>query len=149
MLKERLQGRDFTCHACGYNLRDAGGIQCPECGTVIAMPVAESKVGGPKPASAGKPLLWAGGALTLACLFVIAWGISRVAGLGPTPMARTTGRIAAGAVFIASFPLMLMAASLLRTVVIGGRLRDARPSRASIALGLLCLAAAIWVLITS
>ncbi len=149
MLQERLHGKDVTCHACGYNLRDAGGVQCPECGTVIAMPVPDPRAGKPTPGGGKAVTLWAGGAMVLASLFVIAWGVQRIWGLGPTPMGRAAGRVAAGAVFIASFPLMLMAASLLRSIVMGGRLRVARPSMMSIVLGVLCLSAGVWVLLTS
>lgn len=40
-----LAGTDQACHACGYNLRNATEVFCPECGVVIASPV---KTGGQK-----------------------------------------------------------------------------------------------------
>lgn len=42
-LKESLRERDTRCHVCGYNLRGAEHIACPECGVVIARPVIEGE----------------------------------------------------------------------------------------------------------
>jgi predicted RNA-binding Zn-ribbon protein involved in translation (DUF1610 family) len=40
-LRQYLAERDVACASCGYNLRGAQGVLCPECGTVIPSPPAE------------------------------------------------------------------------------------------------------------
>jgi len=39
LLREFLAGRDVSCPACGYNLRDLVGDVCPECGDRIKLSV--------------------------------------------------------------------------------------------------------------
>jgi hypothetical protein len=34
-----LAGRDVSCPACGYNLRDLAGDRCPECGEALVLQV--------------------------------------------------------------------------------------------------------------
>jgi hypothetical protein len=41
LLREYLATRDIPCEACGYNLRGAQDVFCPECGGVIPRPPAE------------------------------------------------------------------------------------------------------------
>src|SRR5689334_18393067 len=41
VLREYLATRDITCDSCGYNLRGATDVFCPECGKVIPRPPAE------------------------------------------------------------------------------------------------------------
>lgn len=40
-LREYLADRDVPCDQCGYNLRGAQDVFCPECGAVIPRPPAE------------------------------------------------------------------------------------------------------------
>ena len=40
-LREYLADRDVACDQCGYNLRGARDVFCPECGAVIPRPPAE------------------------------------------------------------------------------------------------------------
>lgn len=41
LLVEYLAERDIACEGCGYNLRGATTVQCPECGRVIPRPPAD------------------------------------------------------------------------------------------------------------
>lgn len=41
LLREYLATRDVPCEGCGYNLRGAQDVFCPECGAVIPRPPAE------------------------------------------------------------------------------------------------------------
>jgi hypothetical protein len=40
-LREYLADRDVPCHRCGYNLRGAQDVFCPECNAVIPRPPSE------------------------------------------------------------------------------------------------------------
>jgi Zn finger protein HypA/HybF involved in hydrogenase expression len=40
-LREYLADRDVPCHQCGYNLRGAQDVFCPECNAVIPRPPSE------------------------------------------------------------------------------------------------------------
>src|SRR5438132_695036 len=41
LLRAYLAERDVPCESCGYNLRNALGVRCPECGAVIPRPPAD------------------------------------------------------------------------------------------------------------
>lgn len=41
LLRSYLAERDVKCAGCGYNLRGAEGVLCPECGVVIPSPPAD------------------------------------------------------------------------------------------------------------
>jgi predicted RNA-binding Zn-ribbon protein involved in translation (DUF1610 family) len=41
LLREYLASRDVRCEGCGYNLRGAREVFCPECGVVIPSPPTE------------------------------------------------------------------------------------------------------------
>ena len=52
MLRLYLAGRDAPCPACGYNLRDGGGTECPECGAALGL---EATLGAVRTVIAGDP----------------------------------------------------------------------------------------------
>jgi predicted RNA-binding Zn-ribbon protein involved in translation (DUF1610 family) len=41
LLRAYLATRNIYCESCGYNLKGADTVQCPECGTVIPRPPAD------------------------------------------------------------------------------------------------------------
>jgi hypothetical protein len=53
-LAAALAERDLPCHVCGHNLRGLQEVLCPECGTVVAAPVA-----GPEKRGLGAERSWA------------------------------------------------------------------------------------------
>ena len=87
-----LAGRDVPCPQCRYNLRDARGGRCPECGDALALRLglAEPRVG---TLVAGLIGLSAGAGLSglLLVYLLIAFGIRRNTGLYMGQFATVTG----------------------------------------------------------
>lgn len=77
--RDYFLGRDVPCPACAYNLRNAAGERCPECGTRLALSLAPQT---PSPGVWATCVAACAAPLGLAVAFAVPGWINAIAAIG-------------------------------------------------------------------